>query len=82
MIHEACQLKPVVITENIEIRADFCGKIIGKGGENLKDIRQFSGTRILITKEPHNGNDDIRLCKIEGKQNYKMIKITLSTIKL
>ena len=67
MIKEACQLKPKIITEHIEIRAEYCGKIIGKGGENLKDIREHSGTRILISKEPVNGNQDIRLCSIEGK---------------
>ena len=67
MIKEACQLKPKIITEHIEIRAEYCGKIIGKGGENLKDIREHSGTRILISKESVNGNQEIRLCSIEGK---------------
>lgn len=66
MIHEAIQLKPKVITQNIEIKAEFCGKIIGKGGENLRDIREKSGTRIQINKEPVNGDADMRLCEIEG----------------
>ena len=67
MVHEACQLKPKIITETIEIRAEYCGKIIGKGGENLKDIREHSGTRILINKEPVDGNEEIRICSIEGE---------------
>ncbi|XP_063674769.1 uncharacterized protein LOC134811671 isoform X2 [Bolinopsis microptera] len=75
MVQEACQLKPKILTEDIEIRAEYCGKIIGKGGENLKDIREQSGTRILISKEPVEGNEDIRLCSIEGtKEEIEVAK--------
>ena len=71
MIHEACQLKPVIINETIEIRSEYCGKIIGKGGENLRTIKEFSGTRVHISKEAYRGDDDIRLCTIEGIAKYK-----------
>ena len=66
MINEACQLKPQILTEHIEIQSEFCGKIIGKGGDNLRGIREQSGTRILISKEPANGNENLRVCSIEG----------------
>ena len=64
MIKEACELKPLILTEVITIRSEFCGKIIGKGGDNLRDIIEKSGTRILISRD---GEEDHRECEIVGE---------------
>ena len=65
-IKHQLQLKPVILTETMEIRSEFCGKIIGKGGDNLRGIQDKSRSRIRISREPHNGDPNFRLCTIEG----------------
>eukprot|EP00116_Pleurobrachia_bachei_P002057 sb/3462319/ len=65
-IKNQLQLKPVILMEEIVLRSEFCGKIIGKGGDNLRGIEDKSRSRIRISREPHNEDPLFRLCTIEG----------------
>lgn len=56
---------PDLRTQNISIPSDMVGCIIGRGGSKINEIRQQSGAKISIAKDPHDESGE-RMFTITG----------------
>ncbi|XP_053610279.1 tudor and KH domain-containing protein homolog isoform X2 [Plodia interpunctella] len=56
MIHDFMQQQPVVVEDSMPVPGWACGRIIGTGGENIKDISHVSGARIRVEGSGDNGS--------------------------
>ena len=63
-------------TQNISIPADMVGCIIGRGGSKISEIRQRSGSKISIAKDPHDESGE-RMFTITGtpQANEKALQL-------
>ena len=55
------------VTEQITVPANSIGKLIGKGGENIKRMERESGCKIFYDGDIYRG-DTPRKCTLNGSQ--------------
>lgn len=60
------------ISQNIYVANQFIGSVIGKGGKNIKEVRNATGTQIKVQDPSESGPNDRKIIVTGGQTNIQM----------